>query len=124
MTAALDGAREALRHAAANYAPAYPNPGPEWDDLCRAALTYAEARRMAQGEAARTQSYAGPKSGVVLPFGQSKGLDVTEAKTNDLEWISGALQTSIDNPDKERWRQSNETLKAAVDAEIARRAAK
>lgn len=124
MTAQLDGAREALRHAAANYAPAYPNPGPEWDDLCRAALTYAEARRMAQGEATRTQSHAGPRSGAVVPFGRSKGQPIEDESDKGLAYLSDAMQRSIDDPSKERWAESNRTLKAHVDAEIARRAAK
>lgn len=122
MTAALDGAREALRHAAANYAPAYPNPGPEWDDLCRAALTYAEARRMAQGEATRTQSYAGPRSGAVVPFGKTKGRPIEDESDKVLAYLSDAMQRSLDDPSKERWAESNRTLKAHVDAELARRA--
>lgn len=124
MSSGLDGAREALRHAAANYGPMYPNQGPEWDDLCRAALTYSEARRLAQGEATRTQSHAGPRSGAVVPFGRSKGQPIEDESDKGLAYLSDAMQRSIDDPSKERWAESNRTLKAHVDAEIARRAAK
>ncbi len=122
MTAALDGAREALRHAAANYAPAYPNPGPEWDDLCRAAIAYADQRALSIGAAQRTQSYSGPRSGAVVPFGKTKGRPIEDESDKGLAYLSDAMQRSIDDPSKERWAESNRTLKAAVDAEIARRA--
>lgn len=116
----LDEKRQALKHAAAHYAPLYPADGAEFTELCKAAAAYAEARLASAG--VKTAA-PGSKSGVLLPFGKSKGLDVVDAKTDDLQWISGALQTSIDNPEKERWRQGNVDLKAAIDAELSARGA-
>lgn len=118
MSATVALFRETLKHAAANYAPKYPEDCEELTTLCKAAAAYAEARLASAG--VKTAA-PGSKSGVLLPFGKSKGLDVVDAKTDDLQWISGALQTSIDNPEKERWRQGNIDLKAAVDAELRKR---
>lgn len=124
MSAALDAARTGLRAAATMYGMCGQKDGPEWDDLCRAALTYSEARRLAQGEATRTQSHAGPRSGAVVPFGRSKGQPIEDESDKGLAYLSDAMQRSIDDESKAKWAESNRTLKAHVDAEIARRAAK
>lgn len=119
---ALDGAREALRHAAANYAPCYPNPGPEWDDLCRAAIAYAQARSAAQDAVkSGAPSYAGPRSGAVVPFGKTKGLPIEEETTKGLLYLRDAIQRSLDDTSKARWADANRTLKAHIEAELARR---
>lgn len=120
MSATVALFRETLKHAAANYAPHYPEDGDTLTALCKAAAEYAEAR-LASAKQREPQSFARPKSGVLVPFGRAKGMDVTEASDDDLRWISGALQTSIDNPEKERWRQGNVDLKAAVDSELRTR---
>ena len=68
--------------------------------------TTAPARAAAPGEA-------------VIPFGRSKGHPVAGAKLADLQWVAGAVRTSIEDPAKERWADSNRALLAALEAEIA-----
>lgn len=58
----------------------------------------------------------------VLPLGKSKGKRVSEADTDDLEWVKQALESALDNPEKARFKASNESLLASVNTELERRA--
>ena len=64
-------------------------------------------------------------SGLVLPFGKSKGkaLGDPSVPLDDLQWVEGALEQSLADPDKAKYRRKNEALKEAICEEINRRAA-
>lgn len=61
------------------------------------------------------------RSGHVVPFGRSKGTPLEEAARPDLEWLEGAIQASVDDPEKERFRAKNVELLEAIRAELASR---
>ena len=84
--------------------------------LSDAALAYAAARGGPKPQRAATGD-----GGHVLPFGRSKGLPITKATPADLQWVLGALQKSIDDPEKARWRDSNEALAEAIRNELEAR---
>lgn len=56
-----------------------------------------------------------------IPYGNSKGQLVSKAKTDDLEFLQRALGDAIDNPEKARFKASNERLLVAVEKELERR---
>ena len=85
--------------------------------LSDAALAYAAARGGPKPQRAATTG----DGGHVLPFGRSKGLPITKATPADLQWVLGALQKSIDDPEKARWRESNEALAEAIRSELEAR---
>lgn len=56
-----------------------------------------------------------------IPYGKSKGLKPSEASDDDLNWLEKTLGESIDNPEKSRYRASNEKALSCIVAEIERR---
>lgn len=54
-------------------------------------------------------------------FGRNKGQPISGVETKELEWYAGAMRKSIDDPSKERWRDSNQAMLDAIEAEIERR---
>jgi hypothetical protein len=85
--------------------------------LSDAALAYAAAR----GGGAKPQRAATGDDGPRIPFGRSKNLPIAKADAKDLQWVLGALQKSIDDPEKARWRESNEALAEAIRSELEAR---
>lgn len=69
----------------------------------------------------RAQTGGGAKSGVVVPFGKNKGMPIEDTETKDLEYIAGAQRTSLADPSKARWKQQNEAVLVACEAELAKR---
>lgn len=61
------------------------------------------------------------RSGVVVPFGRSKGTPIEDAAVKDLAWVAKALLESIDNPDKQRWRAANVATLEAIEKELGAR---
>lgn len=57
------------------------------------------------------------RSGEVVPFGNSKGKPIEEESDKGLEWLRNAIATSVDDPSKERWREKNQKLLDAIEAE-------
>lgn len=105
-----------------------------WRALQATARAYAAAPLPATAEAAALSEAgkqwgrlnpeprdASTSSGLVIPFGRSKGTPIGDATTPDLEWVAGALRRSVDDPTKARWRAQNEELLAAVEHELERR---
>lgn len=123
MSATVALFRETLKHAAANYAPKYPEDCEELTTLCKAAAAYAEARLASAGVKTAAPKRIEGASGAVVPFGKHKGEPIETATDKDLAYLSTAMQRSIDDPTKERWRESNAKLKAAIDAELSTRGA-
>ena len=60
-------------------------------------------------------------SGVTVRFGRNAGQAVENIATDDLRWYEGAVEKSIDDPNRQRFRRDNETLLAAIRQELARR---
>ncbi len=59
-----------------------------------------------------------------MRFGRSQGQRLSDVDDEDLTWYANALQKSVDDPGKAKWRASNERDLAAARAEqSARRAA-
>ena len=115
--------REALKHAAANYAPKYPEDGAELIELCRAAVAYSEARLASAGVKTAAPKRIEGASGAVVPFGLNKGKPIEEATDKDLRYLSTAMQRSIDDESKARFKEANAKLKAAIDNELSTRGA-
>lgn len=88
--------------------------------LCMAASAYAEARLLAVSgatAAARQQQ----RREAVVPFGRSKGKPLSAVTRSELEWLLGAVEASLADPTKERFRTANEGLRDTVRAELSRR---
>lgn len=58
---------------------------------------------------------------VLVPFGRQKGQPISACEVKDLEWLAQALLKSIGDPDKARWKDDNQRLVDAIEAEIERR---
>jgi hypothetical protein len=89
--------------------------------LCKAASEYHEARMSAASGAAAAARQPETRDEVLLPFGRAKGKPLSKAGKGDLEWVLGALENSIEDASKARWRDSNIELRDAVKAELTRR---
>lgn len=63
----------------------------------------------------------GRKSGFIVPFGRSKGKDFAEVDDGDLEYLAAAFERSVNDPEKARFRESNEAMLAAALAELRHR---
>lgn len=61
------------------------------------------------------------RSGEVCPFGKSKGVPIEELEERDLHFIIKAMQDSLDDPSKDRWREKNEKLLNACEKELGTR---
>lgn len=57
----------------------------------------------------------------VVKFGRSKGKTLAECGTDDLRWLAGALQRSIDDASKARFLDANCADLDAVNAELETR---
>lgn len=62
-----------------------------------------------------------PADGPVAKFGKSKGHPITSMSDEDLDWYAGAIRKSVDDPEKSRYRASNEAHLKEVLAELERR---
>jgi hypothetical protein len=56
-----------------------------------------------------------------FPFGRNKGLPIEGADPRDLHWLRSAIKSTLDDPERARWRETNAAILIAVDAELARR---
>lgn len=57
----------------------------------------------------------------VFRFGKLKGAPLSEGEESDLRWYADALRKSIDDPEKSRFRDSNEAELRAAESELRRR---
>lgn len=88
-------------------------------DLFARILAALEARPAASPPAARAAPATG--GGMTLPnYGRSKGAPLVGASLQDLEFYANGCRRSIADPAKERWREKEKELLAAIEAEIAR----
>lgn len=86
------------------------------NELHRAAITYAQHRETPKPRPTGVADHRTTEA--VIPFGRSKGKPINEASTRDLEWVLGALEKSIDDPAKARWRDSNQATADAIRDEL------
>jgi hypothetical protein len=76
--------------------------------------------RQAATSAPRAAS-PGPSDGLLLPnYGRSKGMPVSGASVQDLEFYANGARRSLADPSKSRWHDKERQLLAAIEAEIAR----
>jgi hypothetical protein len=68
------------------------------------------------------KSHGAAPGTTVAPFGKGiKGKPITDISDKDLEWLTGAVRSSVADPEKSKWKGKNETLLAALVEERARR---
>ena len=84
----------------------------------RASSSAAPARRAP----ARASSGAGPSAdGLVFPpYGRSKGMPVSGASMQDLEFYANGSRRTLADPSKSRWHDKERGFLAALEAEMAR----
>jgi hypothetical protein len=63
-----------------------------------------------------------PSSGEAIfpPYGRSKGMPISGATMQDLEYYAKGCRRTLDDPSKSRWHEKEKVLLAAIEAEIAR----
>jgi hypothetical protein len=57
---------------------------------------------------------------VFPPYGRSKGMPISGASMQDLEFYASGSRRSLNDPSKSRWHDKERALLAAIEAEIAR----
>lgn len=95
-------------------------------DLDVVDLPAAPAAPPAQAQAAEPPAKESEQDGEpgdepAIRFGSSKGVPLRDADDDDLSWYAGALAKSVADPEKARFKTSNERDLAAVRAEQKRR---
>lgn len=81
----------------------------------------AEAGTQRQTPSSRPASGGAPASGMTFPpFGRLKGQPIQGADMDNLEWYGRAIQQSVDDPSKARWKDRNQQVLDAINAEIIR----
>jgi hypothetical protein len=87
--------------------------------LANAAISWARASGWREP---RAESSEAVSSEAVLPnYGRNKGQPISGTETKDLQWYAKTLAESVANPEKERWREKNQEVLDAIQAELARR---
>lgn len=89
--------------------------------LSEASKAWAAANGYVLAVGGASRSAIGKPSGLVIPGGKNKGTPIEDADRNDLEWWAERLESSLDDPDKARWRAKNEELLNAMKKELASR---
>jgi hypothetical protein len=86
-----------------------------------AAAPRAAAAKAAPRAAASGGGGAGRDSGMLLPnYGRSKGMPVSGASIQDLEFYANGARRTLGDPGKARWHDKERQLLAAIEAEIER----
>lgn len=96
------------------------------ESLCRAAAVYEQARQKLAAKPSPLPTGQKSKNDpgyVIVPFGRSKGQYLDDCKDGDLRWLRDAVQDSLDDPAKERYRGKNAELLDAIVAVLERRGA-
>lgn len=80
----------------------------------------APVRRAAASSAPRA-SGGGDASGMVFPpYGRSKGLPISGASMQDLEFYANGCRRTLSDPGKARWHDKERVLLAAIEGEMSR----
>lgn len=73
------------------------------------------------GQASTSRGGAPAASGAVFPpFGRKKGQPIAGCDLENLEWYRGIIQQSVNDPSKARFRDKNQEVLSAIEAEIVR----
>lgn len=73
------------------------------------------------GQASTSRGGAPAASGAVFPpFGRKRGQPIAGCDLENLEWYRGVVQKSVNDPDKSRFREKNQEVLDAIEAEITR----
>jgi hypothetical protein len=82
----------------------------------------APAPRMAsRAPASAPRAPSGGGSDLIFPpYGRSKGMPISGASMQDLEFYASGSRRSLNDPSKARWHDKERVLLAAIEAEIAR----
>jgi hypothetical protein len=82
------------------------------------------ARTVAQASRPAARSSGGGQAGgtdlVFPPYGRSKGMPISGASMQDLEFYANGSRRSLADPSKSRWHDKERALLAAIEGEIAR----
>lgn len=57
---------------------------------------------------------------VFPPYGRSKGLPISGASMQDLEFYANGCRRTLSDPGKARWHDKERVLLAAIEGEMAR----
>ena len=87
-----------------------------WQQLATAAHVFS---RTADGRGGSTTPKA--HSLVTMPFGRHAGKPLEDIEESDLRWALAAVEKSIADPAKKHFRQKNEELADAIEAELEER---
>jgi len=79
--------------------------------------------RLAEYQDHKSATSADPQA-ATLPFGKEKGVKVCDATDETLRWILPKVRESVGDPKRARFKAQNEALVTAIEAEMAKRAAK
>ena len=86
-----------------------------------AAPRAAAPARAPSGTSASRPPPPGGGDGLLLPnYGRSKGMPVSGASVQDLEFYANGARRTLADPGKARWHDKEKQLLAAIEAEIAR----
>jgi len=73
------------------------------------------------GQPASSRGGAPGASGAVFPpFGRKRGQPIAGCDLENLEWYRGIIQQSVNDPSKARFRDKNQEVLSAIEAEIVR----
>jgi hypothetical protein len=98
-----------------------------WKNVQQAAVAFAESPDAAANKKLHETCLAyvavkcPPEEPIILPFGRSKGKTLKKGATDDLEWMVDRLKESVADETKSKWKENNEVLLAAIQAELATR---
>ena len=70
---------------------------------------------------AEFQTHDADPGSFVVPFGRAKGQPISEVEDDSLEWLANAVKKSIADPEKARFKASNEKTLEACRHEYKRR---
>lgn len=94
---------------------------PEFDkQLWRLVLAFGKTQLPTHTSPAGGSSGAA-RSGMVMRFGNSKGVALEDLQTKDLDWYIGAAERSIADPSKANYKDKNQAELTQLRAERARR---
>lgn len=65
-------------------------------------------------------SRGGASGAVFPPFGRKRGQPIAGCDLENLEWYHGIIQQSVNDPSKSRFREKNQEVLSAIEAEIVR----
>lgn len=94
--------------------------GPESKKMLLDLTAALVASKASGGGGAKPTMFGGP----TFPFGRSKGRPIAGASLADLQWVGERVAQSVADPSRARYREQDEKLLAAINAELERQGAR